>query len=70
MNELDLPELAPHRLELKNVLPGMLLQNLEPPALTTVKKVVKKMQNNLIECIILKGPDLGIQFQYQKSLFV
>ena len=59
LNELDLPELAPHRLELKNVLPAMLLQNLEPPALTTVKKVVKKMQNNLIECIILTGPRSG-----------
>ena len=58
LNELDLPELAPHRLELKNVVPVMLLQNLDPPALTT-DLVVKKMQNNLIECIILTGPRSG-----------
>ena len=58
MNELDLPELAPHRLELKNAIPVVLLQNLGPPALTT-DLVVKKVQNNLIECIILTGPRSG-----------
>ena len=31
LNEIDLPELAPHRLELKNGVPVMLLQNLDPP---------------------------------------
>ena len=36
----------------------MLLQNLDPPALTT-ELVAKKMQNNLIECIILTGPRSG-----------
>ena len=54
MDDLDLPELAPHRLELKNVVPVMLLQNLDPPALIS-DLVVMKMQNNLIECIILSG---------------
>ena len=60
MNELDLPGLAPHRLELKNGVPVMLLQNLDPPALTNgTRLVVKKMHNNLIECIILTGPKSG-----------
>ena len=58
LNLLDLPELAPHRLELKNVVPVMLLQNLDPPAITT-DLVVKKMQNNLTECIILSGVRSG-----------
>ena len=65
LNEIDLPELAPHRLELKNGVPVMLLRNLDPPALTT-RLVVKKMQNNLIECIILSGLRSGHSVTIQK----
>ena len=66
MNELDLPELAPHRLELKNAIQVVLLQNLDPPALTT-DLVVKKVQNNLIECIILSGLRSGYSVTIPKN---
>jgi ATP-dependent DNA helicase PIF1 len=56
LNSIDLPRFSPHNLQLKVVSVIIMLRNIHQPQLcNSTRLVIKKLLNNVIEAIILKG---------------
>ena len=56
LNSLNPADLSPHILELKEIIPIMLLRNLSPPSMCNdTKLLIKELQDNLIVATIITG---------------
>jgi hypothetical protein len=63
LNSIDLPGLPPHNLQLKVVSVVIMLRNINQPQLYNgTRLAIKKLLNNEIEAIILKGKYKGEAF--------